>query len=345
MSLLSRPVPLSQLADFCDRFGTSLQAGVDPRRALDGELGRVGRSLRPALQTVRDEIETGSTLGDAFAQTGNAFPPIFHELLAVGEETGKVDQMLLRQANHYRHLRNLRWLMVSLTAWPMIQLSAAVVLIGVFIVLLGTLVPGKMDILGFGLVGWKGLAKYVSFLLVVAAVLTTIGWFVFNPSRRALLKSLLGQLPALSGYFTADAMARLCWTLSIVEDAGMDLRRGLRAALRSTENQRYIAPTDEIVADVGRGQTLAQSFGRTKVFPYELIAALEVGEQSGTLSETLNRLSDQYRKQAEAKSVVLTTALSFVIWAMVAMVIIFMIFSIANFIFGTYRDLADPNQR
>jgi type IV pilus assembly protein PilC len=340
--MVSRRVPLNVLADFCDRFGTALQAGVDSRRALDGEVNRSGNTLRAPLQIVRDEVQRGASLSDAFAKTGGAFPPLFHELLAVGEETGKVDQILLRQARHYRHLKALRWLLVSMSAWPVVQLGAATLLIGILIVLLGTLVPGKIDILGCGVVGWSGLLRYISFLVMVVLSVSFVAWWVLHPGRRARLKSWASRLPNLNGYFTADAMARLCWTLSIVDEAGMDLRRGVRAALRSTDNQRYIGKTDEIIDQISRGGSMGQAFGRTGVFPYELIAALEVGEESGQISETLQNLSEQYRRQAESKSYVLTVVLSFCVWACVAAVIIFLIFRIAGFIFGTYEELSRP---
>src|SRR5262245_619079 len=107
MLQLTGRLSLSELADFCDRFGTSLHVGIDPRRAIQSEIARAPMKLRRCLQLVSEELEHGASLSSAFAASRASFPPLFLELLDVGERTGKVDEVLLRQAVHYRRLKEL----------------------------------------------------------------------------------------------------------------------------------------------------------------------------------------------------------------------------------------------
>ena len=114
------------------------------------------------------------------------------------------------------------------------------------------------------------------------------------------------------------ALARLAWTLSLALNAGIDARRAIRMALQSTQNRYYTQHTAEVDAVIVRGGQFHEALRRSGAFPEEFLTALENAEITGTESESLTRLSEDYQQRAETATLALTVAASFAIWALVA---------------------------
>ena len=196
-------IGLSDLAQFCRRLSISLEAGVDLRKVLAREAG--GRSRRSAIErfeTLRLEVNRGRGLSDALERTGDFFPPLFHEMVGVGEETGKLPEVLHHLAEHYELQLRLRRNFLASITWPMTQLIAAILIIGLVIWLLGIIggVTGQaVDIFGFGLVGNRGAAVYFG---TVGAIALGIAM-----AARAALRGQLWVRP-LQQFALSNARAR-----------------------------------------------------------------------------------------------------------------------------------------
>src|SRR4029077_601935 len=132
--LFSARIGLRELAQLCRRLSTGLEAGVDVRRVWSREKeGYVSPTLRRHFDQRVEAINHGETVSDALAETGSYFPPLFLELVNVGEQTGKLAEVLKRLADHYEHQLKLRQIFLGAIAWPMLQLTAAVGVIGLLI--------------------------------------------------------------------------------------------------------------------------------------------------------------------------------------------------------------------
>ena len=146
------------------------------------------------------------------------------------------------------------------------------------------------------------------------------------------------RIPTLGKCLETMSLARMAWTLSATVDAGMDARQSVRVGLRSTQNVLFTEQARFVDRQIASGHELHEAFRAAHVFPQEFIDALEVGEQTGKLDESMQRLSEQYHQQAEVASKALTTVASFAVWGIVALTIIVLIFRVAMFIIGTYQD-------
>lgn len=335
------------MARLCRRLATGLEAGIDVRRVWARETsGPLPSGLRRNLEDVSAAVNRGQTLTDALAETGSFFPGLFLELVAVGEQTGKLAEVLKRLAEHYEHQLKLRRAFLAAIAWPMLQLGAAICLIGLLIFVMGLLpkVDGKpIDILGFGLIGASGAMIYFLVIFAIAAAIALTvqairrGMVWTRPVQRLLL-----QLPVLGRQLQTLSLAQLAWTMHLTFDAGMDLLPALPLCLRSTRNARYTDHINDVLTAVRSGQEISEAFAETRAFPRDFLDTLEVGERSGRLPETMAILSDQYQDQARRTLAALTALAGFGVWAIVAIIIILMIFRLAMFYIGMIGDLSQP---
>jgi type IV pilus assembly protein PilC len=330
------------LAEFCHRLAVETEAGIDIRRSWQREAESARGRMQPAVADVRDAVAKGETLSAALARTGKSFPPLFLEMVEVGEESGTLGQVFHRLAAHYRRQTKMERVFLAGIAWPMLQLVAAIVVIGILILVMG-IIPARggerIDPLGFGLIGVPGFIVYCVFIFLLAlgvgAVVVAMrrGVLWTRPLQRALMKT-----PGLGSALERIALARLAWALHLTLNSAMDLRRVVPLALRATGSDYYMKHTDELVADVARGDSLHVAFSRTGAFPSDFIDALGVAEESGRIVESMDRLSKRYEEESEAALQALTVLAGFVVWALVAGVIVFLIFRLAGFYFNTINE-------
>lgn len=342
--LFSARIGLRELAALCRRLSTGLEAGVDVRRVLAREKqGYVSPVLRRHLDDVVDAVSRGGAVSDALKETGGYFPRLFLELVEVGEHTGKLAEVLKRLADHYEHQLKLRQMFIAAISWPMLQLAGAVAVVGLVIYVMGflpTMEDGKpLDILGLGLYGGRGLVLY---LMIVCAVVGAIA-VVIQAIRRGLvwtrpLQLLLVRLPGIGRPIETLALAQFAWTMYVTLEAGMDVLKALPLCLRSTGNARYTDRTTEVLQEIRAGGEITHALADTKAFPRTFLDSVRVGEESGRLPETLALLSEQYQDQAKRAMAALTVVGGFLVWGMVAMLIILMIFRVASVYLGTLNN-------
>lgn len=332
--MFSAQIGLRPLAQLCQRVGTSLKAGVDVRKVWKREAERGSMGYRGRLTRISEAIDQGETLSDALATVDGFFPPLFREMAKVGEKTGRLDEVLLRLAKHYEHLQTLRRAFGVGILWPALQLTIAVLVIGVAIGLLGWIGGEENDILGFGLVGTRGMLIYFSIVAVIAA----IGFFLVRGLLQgkfsSALMSPLMHIPGLGPNLRTMALARLTWSMALAIEAGMDARHSLRIALQSTRNSHFTRHTKQVDRAIARNQEIHESLRETGAFPDEFLDSVEAGETAGRLAESMTVLSKQYEDRARTASSALTVVAAIGIWGIVAAFLIFMIFRVFFFYLG-----------
>jgi type IV pilus assembly protein PilC len=330
------------LAELCHRLAVEHDAGIDIRRTWQRETDSARGGLHPYFAKIRDAVARGDSLTDALRGAGKLFPQLLRELVQVGEQTGTLGKVFRRLEAHYRRQVRAERIFLGAVAWPMIELVFAILVIGALIWFLGVIAQRNNtvpDPLGFGLVGNKGLLIYANF--VIAVGLCVAGLVV--AMRRGVLwtrplQRLPLRIPGIGDALQRIALARIAWALHLLLNVDIGLRRIVPLALRAAGNDHYVRHTDEMVNVVARGEPLHVAFARSGAFPAEFIDALAAAEESGSLVESMERLSNRYEEEAEAAVRALAVVFGFVVGALVMSFIVFLIFRLANFYIGTINE-------
>lgn len=335
-----------RLADLCHRLAISAESGIDIRRIWEREADNARGRAKRFFEQIRDDVAHGMSMTESIKYSGKFFPRLFRELVEVGEQTGSTAEVFHRLADHYEQRHRLERNFLGQIAWPMLQLAAALTVIGLLILIMGMLpaAGGKQtDILGWGLVGVPGLIKYVGFLAVIAAIIASIiaAMRRERPWTRPLQHALI-RLPAVGPCMEKLCLARLAWVLHLTLNVEMDLRRLVPLSLRATGNDYYIRHTKQIVADIESGMPLHTAFAHAGAFPLEFLDPLAVAEESGQIVESMSRLSRQFADEAERATKTLAVIAGFAVWALVAAMIIAMIFKLFGFYLGALQEAGAP---
>ncbi len=339
MTMFSPRIQLKPLIGLCRRTSTALEAGIDVRTVFAREADRATGHLSQHLLQISRDLTQGESLADALAHTEDYFPRLFRELIEVGEQTGRLDAVLLQLAEHYQTRLSMRRIFLAAITWPLAQLGIALGVIGFLIWIMGVLpkMPGNksIDILGLGLIGNQGLTIYLCFLAVVGVIL----WIVLRAVVRGMVwirpvQRLLLRLPGFGKPLQTMALARLAWSMHLTMSTGMDVRRALKLSLRSTRNARYIDQIPAIDAEITAGNSIHEAFCSAGGYPVDFLDSLAVGEQSGKIVESMGVLSRQYQEQARLALAALTMLAGWAVWGLVAVLIIMLIFRIFSFYLG-----------
>jgi type IV pilus assembly protein PilC len=331
------------LVGLCRRLSTSLEAGIDVRTALAREVDRAGGALHRNLRMVGQAIDQGESMAEALVPTHDYFPTLFREMVGVGEQTGHLDAVLARLAEHYQHQIDMRRGFITAIIWPMVQLIIAIAVVGGLIwltdILRGLTNKKDLDLIGIGLVGNRGLVIYAT----AVGGLLTLFWVILRAMNRGLvwirpIQRLALRLPILGKPLQTVALARLAWSMHLTMYAGMDLRQALKLSLRSTQNARYLDQIPSIDAEIMKGNSIYQAFRRTGVFPVEFLDTIAVGEDSGRLVESMAILARQYHDQARSALTILTMLAGWLVWAAVGVLLMAVVFRLFSFYIGVLND-------
>ena len=343
--IFSPRISAKDLATFCRRVGTSLSAGVDLRKTFAQEALRGSSAQRKNVQTISQLVAEGESVSAALLPTGSYFPLLFREMVEISEQTGQLDVVLLRLAGHYDHQVQLRRIFLGGIIWPAIQLGIALFVVGLLIYVQGAftgLEGERIDLLGFGLVGSTGLFIYCWIVGGLAVLLFLIvRGFTRGRLWTASLQRVALAVPGLGQALTTLALARMSWSLAMTTATAMDIRRSLKLSLRSSQNAKFIDQTDFVERELSAGHEVHEALRLTNVFPAGFVDTVEVGEQSGRLSESMEHLSANYRDQARAALATISVLASMAIWALVGLFIIVLILRLMMFYVGMINGLID----
>jgi type II secretory pathway component PulF len=343
---LSPHIRLKPLVELCHRLSISTSAGIQDRKIWQQEADRGGAAQRAVVGLVRDSLARGDSIADALTKTGEFFPPLFRHLVAVGDASGQLDRTYKRLGQHYDHVLAARRAFWGALAWPAIQLAISVFVIGLLIYVLGAVQPAgsqAYDPLGFGLIGTRGLVIYLNVVILMAiAVLLAVESARRGARWLRALERVAMRLPLVGSAFETLALARFTWALQLVLDTPMDLRKALPLAFDATANARYSQHGPAVARAIGGGMTLHAALASTGAFPRDFLDAVHVGEQSGMLVETMRRQADNYQERARAALSILAQLLGYIVWALVAGLIIVLIFRLYGSYIGTINSLSQP---
>ena len=339
MIFSSSKCPLPALVAWCRALKHSIGAGLDPIRIFRQQAKSGPRALRAIAGEIADRLGKGDSLEDALEPHRNRFPPLFVELVAVGEKSGRLEDTFDELENYYettlRVQRNFR----SQMAYPAIQFVAAVLVITALIFILGQL-GSKMDPLGIGLTGTAGAVTFFVFAFGFAGGLL----FLFKLSAdnvrwRSTMEGAMLILPGWGPALLNFALHRFCIALRMTHEAGLRAEQVLQYSFRATANSAFQRREAAAIAVVKKGGEVHEALAACGApFPEDFQHSIMVAEESGQMSEVTERLSENYREEGARRLKDAAQFTSYAIYGMVGLLIIFAIFGIASGIQGVYND-------
>jgi general secretion pathway protein F len=337
-------IPDAALAALLHRLSIAVAAGIDLRRAWAAEAGRAPARWRAPMARVAARLDAGDPLGEACAAAADAIPGVVAGMLAVGDRTGRLAEVLEETSRSITRSRGLRRALMAAVVGPTIRLAVAVVAIGVLIMVAGSardLDGGPLDVLGLGLRGGRGAAvAALAVGTVVAggaavALLARRSWL-----RRGWAWRLGRRLPVLGAAAEAGEAATWCRAASLAAHAGLGI--GEMVALASRAAPGFACEPGPVEQRLRSGSDLAETLAGVVGLPRVVTEAVAVGEATGTTAEALDRVADHLAEASIRGLAAAVQALGFVAWAAVAGLVVTIVVGVAGGYAKMIEGLARP---
>lgn len=310
-AFLRRPPRLKfkQLTLFTRQLATLSQ--VTP---LEESLRTISRqSDRPEVGAivarVADGVVEGRPLAEAMAREPASFPPLFRAMVAAGERSGTLPDILERQSALLERQAAMRSKLLSALAYPAILTLVA---LGVVAALMIAVVPRVVE--QFDDVGQQlplltrvviALSEFLAsswWALMIGGGLALLlfAWSLRRPPVRLAFDRFLLTLPFVGRLIRDLHAARMARTLSTMIGSRLPVLEGLQLTAETVHNRALRAATDELVEAIRRGGSLSGALGRTGVFPPLLVSMAASGESAGRLELMLERAADYLEREFDA---------------------------------------------
>jgi type IV pilus assembly protein PilC len=325
---------------WCRALHHSIGAGLSPVRIFKQQ-GKSGpRALRAVALDVAAKLEAGESLEDAFEPYRNIFPPLFLELVAVGEQTGRLEDTFHELEQYYESSLSVQRNFRSQMMYPAIQFVIAVLVIGALIWILGMLAgSGKAittDPTGLGFTGTTGALLFIGIAFgFVGAILVAVKYAANNVKWRAKMEGMLLVVPSWGPAMLSFALQRFAVALRMCIEAGLPAERTVGFSFRATSNSAFTKGEDRAVEVVKRGGEIGDALDASGApFPDEFRDMIRMGDETGNMPEVMERLAKRYREEAERRLRSAAQLTSWCIYGLVAIMIIIAIFKIASIYMG-----------
>jgi type IV pilus assembly protein PilC len=304
-----RRVKMADFLVFNQEMIALLKAGLPVVRSFEILLERQeSAALRAVLSDVKDRVNSGASISDAFAEQGDIFPRLYWTSLKAGEKSGEIESVLRRYLKYQKTVIAISRKVVSTLVYPAILMLLSAVLIAV---LMTVVIPkfeeffadfhADLPLLTVIVVGIAGFLRDNALWLFPA--LFFAGWLLWRwvrtPTGRSWADGVLLKLPFLGGLFLRFAITQFTRSLATLLAGGTPLVPSLENSADAIGNRRVSKRVRDVVPKVREGGELWQALDSTGIFTNLTIEMIKVGETSGALEEMLTAVSDFYDEEID----------------------------------------------
>ena len=289
---------------------------------------------RELVAHLRAEVNAGSPFAQALSSAPREFDEVYRGVVAAGEQSGALGQVLERLADDLEARQELKSKLIAATLYPAIVSIIAVVIV-IFLVTyvvpqvaavftsskrsLPALTVAMLNISAF-LRNWGWLL-----LLAIIAGIATLSVMLRNEGFRERFDAGFLNLPLIGKLARGYNAARFAGTLAMLAGAGVPILKALQAAAETLSNRSMRADAMEALVQVREGAPLASALAGKKRFPGLLAMFSRLGEQTGQLPTMLDRAARQLTMEVQRRSMQMATILEpllIVVMGLVVMLIV-----------------------
>lgn len=339
------------ISDFAKNIGELLGAGVTLVKALRiiSEDEPIKPKEREVYVGLSKQVRSGVPLSEAMLASGDAFPPLFINMIKSAESSGSMDKIALQMSVHYEKEYRLNQKVKSSMTYPKILCVLIVVVVAI---IMGYVIPqfkdlfSQMDTLPTSTTILLGISNFVKnkwYVLIIAAVVLYIFFRVLCaiPGIRYAKDKLELKLPVIGKLRRVIYTARFARTLSSLYSAGISIINCLQIARNTIGNSYIERQFDQVIADVRAGMNLSESLDRVDGFTKKLSSSVAVGEETGALDTMLVSIANQMEYDSEVAMNKLVSYLEPAMIVVMAAVVGFVIISVIQPIYGSYATIAN----
>ena len=298
------------IALFTRQLATMMKAGVPLLQCFDiVSKGASNAAVSRLLLEIKTEVETGSSLAQAFRKYPLHFDALFCNLVAAGEQAGILETLLDRLANYKEKILAIKSKIKAALFYPIAIVVVAFIITAVIMIFV---IPAFKEVFtNFGadlpaptlfvmaVSDWFVAYWYIIFPVVIGSVIGFLEAWKRSLPVQIFMDRLMLKLPVFGDLVLKSTIARWTRTMATMFAAGVPLVEALDSVGGASGNYVYLVATKQIQKEVSTGTSLTLAMQNSGVFPNMVLQMCSIGEETGALDAMLGKVADFYEAEVD----------------------------------------------
>lgn len=299
----------AEIAIFTRQLATMMKSGVPLIQSFEIVANSsTNKAVTKLLNNIKSDVETGSSLEQAFSKHPDQFDRLFCNLIEAGEAAGILDAILDRLALYQEKTVAIKKKIKSALMYPIAVMGIAFIVTAILMIFVVPSFANMFESFGAELPAPTQFVMTLSdffvnnwWLMIAGAIGAGFGikaLYKIEKVQNFSDKSIL-KLPIFGSIIQKAIYARWARTLSTMFSAGVPLVDALNSVAGASGNHVYYVATKNIQREIATGTGLTAAMTSQKVFPVMLLQMAEIGEQAGSLDSMLDKVASFYEEEVD----------------------------------------------
>ncbi len=307
---IRKPIKPKDVTFFTRQLSTMISAGIPVAQSIDAiATGHENPSVHNLLTSIRQEVESGTSLSNSMMRYPMHFDRLYTSLVAAGEQSGTLDVLLEKVASYKEKVEALKGKVKAAMMYPTAVLVVAVIVVALLLIFV---IPqfeqlfrnfgGELPTLTASIVEmsrWFQKWWIIFFAVLIGSIVGIMYTYKRSDKLQFMVDRITLRLPIFGAIFKKATIARVSRTLSTMFGAGVPLVDALESVASASGNRVYYNGIINIRNEVSTGRTLETSMAQTGLFPSMVLQMVSTGEESGELELMLAKIAEFYEQEVD----------------------------------------------
>lgn len=331
------------LVVFSRQFATMIDAGIPILRCLEILSSQTKDPfMRPALEQITNDVKGGSTLNEAMAKHPIVFGKLYVNMVRAAEIGGILDVILDRLSGFLEYENEVRSKIKSAMMYPVLVICFSQLML---FVLFSFVLPKFKEIftgmdvkLPFVTAALFAMGDFMAaywwvILLALGGIVFGIKAYAKTPKGRHQTDYIKLKFPVIGELALKMSVARFCRTFGTLINSGVPMMRSLEIVGETLNNAVLTEAIDHTRNSIREGSKLSAPLAQSGLFPSMVTHMIDVGEESGRLSEMMVKVGDFYDAEVESTVKGLTSMIEPLLIIFLGLVVGFIAISVMTPVF------------
>lgn len=303
-----KTISARDIAFFSRQIATMLKSGVPIVTSMEILAGgQKNPRMKSLINTIRADIESGSSLYEALSKHPVQFDELYRNLVRAGESAGVLETVLDTIATYKENIETLKGKIKKAMFYPAMVVAVAILVSSILLI---WVVPQFEEVFkGFGadlpaftkmIIAMSDFMISWWWLMLLGAVGSVVSFIMLkkrSPPFAHFLDRTVLKVPVIGQIMHNAAIARFSRTLAVTFKAGVPLVEALDSVSGATGNMVYTEAVRRIRDDVAVGYQLNMAMKQTNLFPHMVVQMAAIGEEAGALDAMLFKVAEYYEQE------------------------------------------------
>jgi type IV pilus assembly protein PilC len=295
------------LISFSRQLYVLIKAGIPLLKALQIIFAQLPTGkFKDNIENIIHDIQEGKSLSEGLSNCPKFFSLFYINMIKAAEVSGNLVAVLKDLSQHLIQSNRIKRQVQTAFLYPVFVLTAAAIIVTVLLVFVlpvfmrifedmgGKLPPATLFLIALSkfTINW-GWTVLLSFILL------GIGIFLLsrrNPGK-LIINTVLWRIPLFGKLLKTMEIGRFCRVIGTLLSSGVNLMQGFDVLREVTSSVLLNRATEEVQLKLAQGVNLSTAMEEAGIFPLTLVRMIQVGEESGKISELFLEAAEDYEDE------------------------------------------------